>query len=172
MKNHNFARWTARIILLAFLLLSCLMFTSCKSKKKALYKKSEKVSELSQQDITTSQHIKADVTTFRISESDHFSVSPIDNEKPVQVINGQDTLNFKNAKVDFGSSREQEQIRDKSETTKDSREKKLEEKETKTKEKELDKESTGTSPALIWGSIAAGLVILGFLYFKKLLPFL
>ena len=162
----------ARILLLFFLSPILLMFAGCKSRKKILDKKAEKVSELNQRDIETSEKIKADVSTFRISEKDQVIITPLDNEKPVQLIKGKDTLQFSNAKLDINSSRDQQKIHDKSDTEKSSREKESSEKESELKEKHLEKESSGTSPALIFGLIAAGLVVGAFFYFKKKIPFL
>jgi hypothetical protein len=172
MKNSTFSKWIARLLLLVFVALSFLMFTSCKSRQKTVRKKTEKVSEIHQQDIKLEEKIKADVSTFRISEKDQVIITPMDNLKPVRVIKGKDTLQFSNAKIDINSSRNQEQIRDKSETEKSSREKSTSEKESELKEKDLDKEESGTSPALIWGLILAGLSIGAFFYFKKKIPFL
>jgi FtsZ-interacting cell division protein ZipA len=161
-----------KLSILLIALVACLLFTSCKSREKTLRKKSEKVSELKQQDLEIREKIKADVSTFRISEKDQVIITPMDNEKSVQVIKGKDTLQFNNAKIDINSSRDQEQITDKSETEKSSREKNVSEKESELQEKDLDKKSTGTSPALIWGLIIAALVVGAFFYFKKKIPFL
>ncbi|WZL88301.1 hypothetical protein VS868_11910 [Salinimicrobium sp. 3283s] len=171
MNKYIFVRWCARLLLLAFFLLSCLMCTSCKSVKKSSHKKIEKVSELDQRDIKTSEKIEADVSILRITKNDRVIITPFDNSKPVQVINGKDTLHFSNARVNINSSSSSEQINDKTVTGRSTEEKKTSEKETVTKEKGRNIEKKGTSPALIWGLIAAGLLVGAFFYFRKQLPF-
>lgn len=159
----------AKTILLLILFLT---LSSCRSKKVVTEKKEEKVNVLQQKDIQTSEKIIADVTTYRILKNQNIKVVPVDNERPVRVIYGKDTLDLDNGVLEINSTNTREKVEDKTVSEKKQEDNSRKEIETSTEEKNRKKSIFGTSPALTWGLILAGLAVGIMIYFRKSIPFL
>jgi hypothetical protein len=165
-------KFFARLLLLAILCLMVLMFAGCRSKKASTSKKQEKSIEITTKDIKTSNDLNIETTAFKVSNSQNFSIEPVNNDKPVQVISGRDTMNFSNAKINFNKTitkedsatktTQKELTEDNSGTSKESELTDLK------KEKKVVSSSWGTNIGIIFGilAIACGL----YLHFSRPKP--
>lgn len=158
------------LVILAFLV------GSCKSTKKLVEKKEEKVSVLQSNDIKTEEQIKADVKLYTVSSSEKITITPSNNEKPARVIKGKDTMDIFNAKVVIENNSTAETREDKTITGRSSSDQSSKNSQSHSKEKDIDIEKKGTHPALIWGGLLLLLILIILViaryYFKKKLPFL
>ncbi len=162
----------ARILLVAFLILMILLFTGCKSTKKLVEKKQEKISVLEHKDIKTAEEIQLDVTIFKTSSSQKITITPKDPEKAARIIRGKDTTDIFNADVVIENNTSEEKKEDKGTTNRSTSDKSSKNSQSNSREKNIDLEKTGTHPAFIWGGLLLFLIILILLYLKNKIPFL
>lgn len=156
-----------RYIILLFM---CMSISSCKSVKRLLDKKEVSVNEMTHKDVQTSETKVNDISTIRIRNKQKISLSPVDHERPIIIVNGEDSTSVYNSDVTLEAQSSREETADKSISEKKGSDNSVhqEKKETKTKHRETEKK--GTHPALIWGLILlialAGLVW----YVRKQIP--
>jgi LPXTG-motif cell wall-anchored protein len=149
-----------------------LLASGCRSKKKLVEKKVEKVSVLEKKDIKSAESIKADVSIISVSRNKKIKISPEDPQLPSRVIFGKDTLSLNNAKVEIEDSSASEKKEDKTESSSSSSDKSSSSASSETGEKKVDIEKTGVHSALIWGGLLLLLLVGAFFYFRKKIPFL
>lgn len=162
-------RFIARFLLLVFFSLMILMFASCRTKKTTVDKKLEKVSELKQNDIKTSESSRIETVTFKISSSQNFSVESLDPEKPSKIVKHEDGFSFQNAKINFSETDTSEDTATIATEGKSSQDGTRQESNSEASEVKKDKKvksaSWGLNLGIIFGIIAA--LILLYFYIKS-----
>jgi cobalamin biosynthesis Mg chelatase CobN len=144
------------------------MFSGCRSKKATLDKKQEKAIELVHNDIQKTETGKIETSILKLTNSDNFSIEPINGQNLSKVIYKGDTLSFLNAKIKYGKTSISEDTSKIAETQKTEQDNSTSKKETESSEKHKAKQvkssSWGVNIALIIGVILILLLI--FFYYK------
>lgn len=168
MIQFNYRRFSL-LLHLAFITLMTLMFTGCRTKKTVVDKKETIVNEITKNDIKTTEAAKIETSVFTITDSQSWSIIPLDNERQVTVIKGKDTLKFTGATVNFDNSKTETATNVLEQNSKDHSGNSSSSSSQKTTEKKKDQDvkssSWGLNIGIILGLIA--IVCLLYLHFKK-----
>jgi len=155
-----------------YILILIILFTGCRTKKVALEKQEQSVSEIVVNDIKKTETEIKEIATIQKIEFNKFTLTPVDSQKPSKVIINQDTIQYQNSILNFDNSKEENKILEKSKTDKSARDKSTADKNQSSKSKILNKDITsaswGLNLALILGVLSA--LILLFLHFKTKNP--
>jgi cobalamin biosynthesis Mg chelatase CobN len=150
------------------LIIAILLLAGCRSKKATLDKKQEKAIELVHNDIKKTETGRIETSILKLTNSDNFSIEPINGQNLSKVIYKGDTLSFLNAKIKYGKTSISEDASQIAETQKTEQDNSTSKKETESSEKHKAKQvkssSWGVNIGIIVGIIV--LLILVFLYFK------
>lgn len=151
-----------------FLLISVLVFSSCRTKKAAIDRQESSVSVIEQNDIVTTEKETIEAASFNLTNSTSWNIAPVNVQKPTKVIYKGDTLSFNNAKISFENTESEEntttttekETRHKDESTKEIRE----ESESKFKKKNVRSASWGLNLGVILGIVV--IIIMGYFHFR------
>lgn len=158
----------ARLMLLAFLSITILMFAGCRTKKVTVDKKEKTVSELKKNDIKTSEASKIETDILHWNKSKSITISPKDIAKPAKIIYKGDTISLDNATVEINQAEAKKKQTSKGSTerstTDNSTEEKSAHKKEKSKNSKVQAASWGINIALIVGIVV--FLVLVFIHFK------
>ena len=146
------------------LLLLSILFTGCRTKKVALEKQEQSVSEIVLNDIKKTETEIKEIATIQKIEFNKFTLTPVDSQKPSKVIINQDTIQYQNSVLNFDNSKEEKISLEKSKTNKSATDKSTADKNQSSKSKILNKDITSASWGLNIGIILGILLLLILLY--------
>lgn len=159
----------ARFALTLIFILMVIMFAGCRTKKTVVDKKETTVSEITKNDIKTTEAAQIETSVFTVTDSQKWSIIPLDKEKQVVVIKGKDTLKFTGATVNFDNSKTETATNILEQNSKDHWDNTTTSNSQKTTEKKKDQTVKSASWGLNLGIIflLIALVCAGYLHFQK-----